>query len=253
MTGLGERVSKFLAQAGVASRRHAEGLIREGRVVVNDHVAFIGEKITPGKDRVYVDGEEICGKECHIYVMLNKPSGYLSSCYDPFGRPTVISLVQDVKQRIFPVGRLDLDAEGLLLLTNDGYLTYLLTHPRHKVIKEYVVEVLGKRDERKIRRILSGIIIGDRRVEVDYARFLDARKKPLRLLIGVHEGEKHLVKRICQAVGYSVKKLTRTKIGPVSLSGVAKGKWRYLTDDEVRALYNAARKGREGEDNARKS
>lgn len=248
-----ERVSKFLARAGIASRRHAEELITQGRVMVNDHVAVIGEKVVPGLDRVFVDGKEVIQGAKRVYVLLNKPAGYLSTCHDPFGRPTVLSLVGGVKERIFPVGRLDMDAEGLLLLTNDGDLAYLLTHPKHRVVKEYIVETRGPRDEKKIREILSGIIIGGKKIEVDYARFLDVERGPVRLLIAVHEGEKHLVKDICHAVGYDVERLTRTRIGPLTLGDTPTGKWRYLSDQEVRALYGAAQKGWEGEDDAGKS
>jgi len=242
-----ERVVKYLARAGVASRRHAEKLIREGRVRVNGHLAVTGEKVMPGVDRVFVDGKEIVPEKERTYILLNKPAGYLSTTQDPFDRPTVISLVKGISRRVFPVGRLDQDAEGLLILTDDGELTYLLTHPKHKVIKEYVVETSGKKREDKIRDILSGIMIGGKKVEVDYARFLWTRGKDLGILIGVHEGEKHLVKEICRAVGYEVKRLTRTKIGPLALEGLPRGKWRHLSYQEVRALYASARKGWEGE------
>lgn len=247
-----QRISKFLAQAGVASRRHADELIEQGRVTVNGIQAVLGQQIVPGKDEVCVDRKPVRQKEPSVYVMLHKPEGCLSSCSDPFGRPVVLSLIPEVRQRVFPVGRLDQDAEGLLVLTNDGNLAYILTHPKHRVIKEYVVEVSGIPDNRKIAALLSGIIIEGKKVDVDYARFLDSQEGSLRILIGVHEGQKHLVKQLCQAVGYRVKRLIRTKMGPLTLLGLAKGKWRYLKDKEVAALYNAARIGREGEHNARK-
>ena len=139
------------------------------------------------------------------------------------------------------MGRLDFDSEGLLILTNDGHLAYLLTHPKHQVIKEYVVEVSGKRDNSKINELLSGIIIDGKKVYVDYAKFLDSPGSDLRILIGVHEGQKHLVKQLCKAVGYRVKQLIRTRIGPLAIFGLEKGKWRYLTQKEVQALYKAAR------------
>jgi len=247
-----QRISKFLAQAGIASRRRADELIEQGRVTVNGRRAVLGQQIIPGKDEVYVDRNPVSQKEILVYVMLHKPEGYLSSCSDPFGRPIVLSLIPEVKQRVFPVGRLDQDSEGLLILTNDGDLTYLLTHPKHRVIKEYVVEVSGKRDDKKILKLLSGIIVEGKKVHVDYARFVDNQGGPLRILIGVHEGQKHLVKQLCRAVGYKVRRLVRTRIGPLALSGLAKGKWRYLTETEVSALYKAAQLGWEGEYNARK-
>lgn len=242
-----ERLSKFLARSGVASRRRVDAIIEEGRVKVNGRTAVLGQKIRPGEDRVLVDGREVSGIEKPVYAMLHKPRGYLSTCSDPRGRDTVMSLVQGIPGRVFPVGRLDYDAEGLLLMTNDGDLAYLLTHPKHKVVKEYVVEVAGPRDKRRLQEIGSGIIIGGKKVLVDYARFADQEGRPLRLVIGVHEGEKHLVKHICRSVGYGVKRLIRTKVGPLSLFDVSPGAWRYLTPKEVRDLYTAAREGWEGE------
>jgi 23S rRNA pseudouridine2605 synthase len=236
-----QRISKFLAQAGVASRRAADQLIQQGRVTVNGKVAVLGQKITPGTDEILVDNKPVTPKEEHVYVMLHKPAGYLSTCHDPFGRPIVLSLIPEITQRVFPVGRLDFDSEGLLILTNDGHLAYLLTHPKHQVIKEYVVEVSGKRDNSKINELLSGIIIDGKKVYVDYAKFLDSPGSDLRILIGVHEGQKHLVKQLCKAVGYRVKQLIRTRIGPLAIFGLEKGKWRYLTQKEVQALYKAAR------------
>lgn len=236
-----QRLSKFLAQAGVASRRAADRLIEQGRVTVNGEAAVLGQKIIPGIDRICVDNKPVRQPEELVYIMLHKPAGYLSTCHDPFGRPIVLSLIPEVDRRVFPVGRLDFDSEGLLLLTNDGYLANLLTHPKHQVIKEYVVEVPGRRDNRKIKQLLSGIIIDGKKVYVDYARFLDSPDGCLRILIGVHEGQKHLVKRLCKAVGCEVKRLIRTRIGPLALFGLEKGKWRYLTQKEVQALYKAAR------------
>ena len=255
-----ERLSRFLARSGICSRRHADTLIAEGRVTVNGRVAVLGQKVRPGKDRVFVDGLEVGGAEELVYIMLHKPPGYLSTCADPRGRRTVLSLVEDVPARVFPVGRLDYDAEGLLLLTNDGDLTYLLTHPKHRVIKEYVAWVEGPKDQRKIQEILSGIIIGGKRVQVDYARFRSGDERIPRegdrfrggndrvqeLVIGVHEGRKHLVKHICHSVGYEVKRLKRLKIGPLRLGSLRRGAWRYLSPGEVEALYTEARKGWKG-------
>lgn len=247
-----QRLSKFIAQAGVASRRHADELIEQGRVTVNGRLAVLGQRITLGKDEILVDNKPIKQKEELVYVMLHKPEGYLSTCSDPFGRAIVLSLIPDVVQRVFPVGRLDQDSEGLLILTNDGALAYLLTHPKHNVIKEYVVEVSGKKDDRKIIELLSGIIVEGKKVYADYAKFLDSQGGSLRILVGVHEGQKHLVKQLCKAVGYRVRRLVRTRIGPLALFGLDKGKWRYLTEKEVQALYKAARLGWEGDYNARK-
>lgn len=245
-----ERVSKYLARCGVCSRRAAERLMLEGRVKVNGSPVIPGDTCTPGVDLVTVDGRPVVPKERSVYIALNKPQGYLSTCSDPFGRPTVLSLLRGVEERVYPVGRLDYDACGLLLLTNDGKLAYAVTHPRHHVVKEYVVKVAGDDDPEKIKRVLSGIIVGGKKVKADYARYW--KGQGLELVLGVHEGEKHLVKNICHALGFEVKKLTRTKIGPVSLTGLKTGEWRYLEPGEVRALYEASVKGREGEYNAGK-
>lgn len=243
---LSERIGRYLARAGIASRRHADDLVEQGRVRINGRAAVLGEKVVPGVDRVLVDGREVRPAEPPVYILLNKPQGYLSTCADPFGRRTVLSLLKGVDARVFPVGRLDLDADGLLLMTNDGDLAYLLTHPKHHVVKEYVVLVAGEKDDKKIRDIQRGIIVDGKKVDVDYARFLEPQPG-LRLLIGVHEGEKHLVKNICAEAGYRVLRLTRTRMGGLALGDLPQGKWRRVTEEEIRSLKNDARRGWEGE------
>lgn len=240
-TGDEIRISRFLSGAGVASRRHADLLIEQGRVLVNGRKASLGEKVRANVDRVTVDGREVIAEEPRVYLALNKPAGYLSTCSDPFSRRTVLMLLKGVKERVFPVGRLDQDADGLLLLTNDGDLSYLLTHPKHHVVKEYVVEVIGDRDERKTEDMRRGIVIDGRKVVADYAEFLPLEGRHERVRIGVHEGEKHLIKKMCAWAGYRVYRLTRTKIGPVSLGELRPGKWRRLSDSEVRVLYDEGR------------
>lgn len=242
-----ERVSSYLARAGIASRRKAEQFIKDGYVTVNGRPAVIGQIITPGLDQVCFKGIVVTVPSRLVYVLLNKPPGFISSCRSQFGRPAVTSLIAGVKERLFPVGRLDVDADGLLLLTNDGQLTYVLTHPKYRIIKEYVVEVGGQIDDCKIKRIVSGIMIDGRQVFVDYARFLRGEQNRPKLLIGVHEGKKHLVKKICNSVGYDVERLTRTKMGPLHIGKLPIGKWRYLTDKEVSSLYAAARREPEGD------
>ena len=242
-TGDEVRLSRFLAGAGVASRRHADLLIEQGRVLVNGRKAKLGEKIR-ATDKISVDGRSVTSIEPRVYLALNKPVGYLSTCSDPFSRRTVLSLIRGVKERIFPIGRLDQDADGLLLLTNDGELAYLLTHPKHQVVKEYMVEVIGERDDDKAREMLSGIYIDGRKVVADYAGFLPSKEgRRERLRIGVHEGEKHLVKKMCAWAGYGVRRLTRTKVGPVRLGSLPKGAWRRLSGSEVRALYFSPDRG----------
>lgn len=213
--------------------------------------AGLGEKVAPGIDRVTVDGREVSAPEALVYVLLNKPVGYLSTCSDPFRRRTVLQLLEGVKERVFPVGRLDLDAEGLLLLTNDGDLAYLLTHPKHHVVKEYIVDATGKKDITKTARLTSGVVVDGKEVAADYARFLpvnggDAdglavtRPERVRLCIGIHEGEKHVVKKMCSYVGYMVRGLRRTRVGPLSLGDLKTGRWRYLSPREVKELQHAA-------------
>lgn len=245
--GHSERLSRFLAGAGVASRRHADGLIEQGRVTVNGQRAEIGQKTVLGVDRLFVDGLEVASKESSIYLMLNKPLGYLSTCSDPFGRMTVLSLLPGTVPRVFPVGRLDLDAEGLLLLTNDGDIAYLLTHPKHHVVKEYVVEVAGGSIEAKTEVLRRGVILDGKRIDLDYVRCLLSDDRFPRIVVGVHEGEKHLVKNLCRAVGLQIRRLTRVRMGPLRLGNLPRGKWRPLKEEEVAALYADGRRAWEGE------
>ncbi len=268
-------MSKFMARAGVSSRRKADEMISQGLVSVNGERAVLGQRIRPGLDVVTVGGRRILDAELPVHIALNKPAGYLSSCSDPFERPTVLALLAGVAQRVYPAGRLDMDSEGLLILTNDGRLAYLLTHPKHGIVKEYVVEVTSMHgvagetagpaipSPRPVQgkmphtanaiSLFSGIILDGKKVEVDYAEFLGRPVKTgtkgevLTLKLGVHEGEKHLVKRLCKQVGFRVERLTRTKIGPLTVSGIASGKWRYLTENEVRSLYLEAQRGGEGD------
>ncbi len=232
------RVSRYLAQTGICSRRGADVLISQGVVTVNGRPVGLGAVIEPHKDVVRVYGKVVEGGSSKVYVLLNKPPGYLSSCADPFGRKTVIDLVKDIDCRVFPVGRLDYDSDGLLLMTNDGDLAYILTHPKFKVVKEYLVSVSGAKDPKKIADIKKGVVLDGKKIDVDYVQLVSNPSTNLsQIRIGLHEGEKHVVKRICQAVGYRVLKLTRTKIGRLSLGRLNSGKWRHLTANEVKSLY----------------
>ncbi len=232
------RVSKYLAQAGACSRRGADDLISQGVVTVNGRPIGLGATIDPRSDVVRVYGKVIKGGSSLVYVLLNKPPGYLSSCGDPFGRKTILDLVKNIDSRIFPVGRLDYDSDGLLLMTNDGDLAYILTHPKFKVIKEYLVSVSGVKGPSRIQAIRKGVMLDGKKVEVDYAQLVgNPSPDILQIRVGLHEGEKHVVKRICQAVGYRVLRLTRTKVAQLSLGKLAPGKWRHLTGNEVKSLY----------------
>jgi 23S rRNA pseudouridine2605 synthase len=240
----GERLQKVLARAGVGSRRTNEMLIAEGRVTVNGEVAVLGRRVDPGRDRVALDGVPVVVDATVVHWVLNKPAGYVTTAHDPHGRPTVLDLVPD-EPRVFPVGRLDLETEGLLLLTNDGDLAQLLTHPRHGVEKEYFVEVEGKPSPAALRRLREG-------VELDDGPTLPARAKIVQespaltttaLAIVVKEGRKRMVRRMCATVGHPVVRLARTRIGPLRDPHLAPGTWRALATEEVRALYAAALDG----------
>ncbi len=240
----GERLQKVLARAGVGSRRTNEMLIAEGRVTVNGEVAVLGRRVDPGRDRVALDGVPVVVDATVVHWVLNKPAGYVTTAHDTHGRPTVLDLVPG-EPRVFPVGRLDLETEGLLLLTNDGDLAQLLTHPRHGVEKEYFVEVEGKPSPAALRRLREG-------VELDDGPTLPARAKIVQespaltttaLAIVVKEGRKRMVRRMCATVGHPVVRLARTRIGPLRDPHLAPGTWRALATEEVRALYAAALDG----------
>lgn len=240
----GVRLQKVLAAAGVASRRAAEDLIREGRVTVNGKPAVLGIRVNPSLDRIEVDGSRIPVDEAKRYVMLNKPAGVISTVRDPEGRPTVAELVPS-KEKLHPAGRLDAETEGLLLLTNDGELTYRLTHPSFAVPKIYVAEVQGSVDRSVVRRLVEeGVKIDSGRpAKAMRARILDVRagRKPRSVLeVTVHEGRKHVVRRMLEESGHAVDRLIRMALGPLRLKGLAPGEYRELTASEVASLYKAA-------------
>lgn len=226
------RLQKFMAHCGVASRRAAEQMILAGRVRVNGRaVNELGTSVDPVLDQVEVDGVLIRPEKEHVYLMLNKPVGYITSVKDNFSRPTVLDLV-NLDRRIYPVGRLDYDSEGLILLTDDGELTHLLTHPRHAYIKRYYVETDLALSEAALAQLRTGIDIGDyvtRPAEV-------TRQNGKALVIGIHEGKNRQVRRMIEAVGASVTLLRRLSIGPLELGGLKKGAWRHLTPEEVSQL-----------------
>ncbi len=233
--GDGVRLQKVLAQAGLGSRRTCEELIERRRVKVNGEVAVLGRRVDPEADLIEVDGAQIGVKAGLVHYLLNKPTGVLTTADDPQGRPTVVELVP-AEPRVFPVGRLDADSEGLLLLTNDGDLTHRLTHPSFGVDKEYLVEVEGEPHRGALSRLREG-------VELDDGRTAPAKVAQLgdRLLrITIHEGRNRQVRRMCEAVGFPVVRLVRTRIGPLTDRTLPPGGWRALTQDEVRALERAA-------------
>ena len=233
--GGGERLQKVLARAGLGSRRHCEILIEEGRVLVNGEPAILGRRVVPDVDEVVVDGVRIGVAPGLRYVLVHKPVGVVSTAADPEGRPTVVSLV-DGDSRLFPVGRLDADTEGLIILTNDGDLTYRLTHPSFGVDKEYLVWVDGHPSRGSLRLLREGVTLDDGVT----APARVALVGPDLLRLTIHEGRNRQVRRMCESIGHPVRRLVRTRIGPLTDRRLKPGAWRDLSTDEVRALERAS-------------
>lgn len=230
----GERLQKVLALRGWGSRRVCEDMIAQGRVTVNSEVAVLGRRVDPEVDVVEVDGVQIGLRPDLIYYLLNKPVGVITTASDPQGRTTVLSLIPD-EPRVFAVGRLDADTEGLLLLTNDGELANRIAHPSHGVDKEYLAYVNGNVPGKMLHRLREGI-------ELDDGITASARVSQLSaglLRITIHEGRNRQVRRMCEAVGFPVQRLVRVRIGPLRDATLAPGQWRELTLDEVRQLVEA--------------
>ncbi len=239
-----ERVQKVIAQAGVTSRRKAEALILEGRVRVNGEVITeLGVKVTP-KDRVEVDGVPV-EKESPVYYVLNKPTGYLSTVEDDRGRKTVLDLMRHVPERIFPVGRLDYDTSGVLLLTNDGDFSYRLTHPKYEVEKVYVARVKGIPPKQKLRQLERGIQLEDGKTAPARVKRLRINKNAQDAIIEItiHEGRNRQVRRMFEAIGHPVVKLTRERFGVIDGRGLNAGDSRELTPHEVKQLHVLAETG----------
>jgi len=236
-TGLpdGERLQKVLARAGLGSRRACEDLIADGRVTVNGAVASLGRRVDPATDEVEVDGALVAVAEGLVHYLLNKPSGVVSTASDPQGRPTVVGLVP-AAPRVYPVGRLDAETEGLLVLTNDGPLAHRLTHPRFGVEKEYVASVRGNPAPGAVRALRQGVVLDDGPTQP--ARV--ALVSPSVLRITIHEGRNRQIRRMCDAIGHPVTRLVRIRIGPITDRRLAPGAWRELTAAEVRGLAQAA-------------
>ena len=231
----GELLQKVLAALGFGSRRACEVLIAEGRVVVNGTVAVLGARVQPETDQVTVDGAPVGVRPGLVHYLVNKPRGVVTTASDPQGRPTVVELVPD-EPRVFPVGRLDLDTEGLILLTNDGTLANAIAHPSTGVEKEYLVEVHGGRvSPSGLRHLREGVELEDGRT----APARVTQPSPGVLRITIHEGRNRQVRRMCSAVGHEVRRLVRVRIGPISDRRLAPGDWRELLSDEVIALGQA--------------
>ncbi|OAA28618.1 ribosomal large subunit pseudouridine synthase B [Frankia sp. EI5c] len=237
----GIRLQKVLAAAGIGSRRHNEELIDSGRVRVDGKVVREqGRRVNPETALIEVDGERVVTRTGLVHLALNKPRGVLSAMSDDRGRPTIADLLTEFGPGLFHVGRLDGDSEGLLLVTNDGDLAHRLTHPSFGVPKTYFVEISGPVRKDLPRRLRGGVELGDGPVAVDSARIVDVASSRVMMEIVLHEGRKHVVRRLMESVGHPVHRLVRVSFGPVTLGTLRAGRARHLTRHEVGALYKAA-------------
>ena len=237
-----ERLQKILSEAGTCSRRAAESLIKDGRIKVNNFTALLGDSADVEIDDITLDGERVLVSRKFTYIMLNKPRGYVTTMADEAGRKCVTDLVSDVDTRVYPIGRLDMHSEGLLLMTNDGDLAYKLTHPRHEIYKTYLVKVTYDNGEPDV----SPEISLSKAIEIDGIKLLPAKCKLVErlshdkfiLTISIREGKNRQIRRMCVACGYTVNSLKRISVGNVKLSDLPSGSWRYLEREEIDYLKN---------------
>ncbi|MBE3588738.1 MAG: rRNA pseudouridine synthase [Thermoanaerobacteraceae bacterium] len=236
-----ERLQKAMARAGVASRRHCEEIIAAGLVKVNGRVVTCpGTRVDPEKDRIEVAGRVLPREERKVYILLNKPRGYITTLHDPRGRRKVTDLLPGIHHRVYPVGRLDYDSEGLLLLTNDGELTHALTHPGHRVPKTYRVRVEGVPSPDKLAQMARGLLLDDGPTAPARVALVEKGGGNALLEITIHEGRNRQVRRMCDKIGHPVRRLKRTALGPLTLQGLKPGQYRFLTPAEVALLRRAA-------------
>jgi 23S rRNA pseudouridine2605 synthase len=232
-----ERLQKLLAHAGIASRRQCEELILEGKVKVNGQVVTeLGTKVKPGKDKIEVSGKVIEAKEENVYILLYKPKGVVTTMKDPQKRKTIIDLLEGIKERVYPIGRLDYETEGLLLLTNDGELTYALTHPKHEIEKTYEAKVQGFPTDAKIRHLSRGVELEDGITAPAKVKLVNRGKSSSVVEMKIHEGKNRQVRRMFEAVGNPVLELKRTKFAFLTLGGLKEGTFRHLKSHEVQEL-----------------
>jgi len=242
-----ERLQKILSRAGISSRRGAEELIAAGRVAVNGVVVDeLGAKADPDRDSITVDGREV-GQACdRIYLVLYKPAGYMTTLKDPQGRPLVTDLLKGVRERVYPVGRLDYNTEGLLLLTNDGEWANAMAHPRHEVDKEYNVRVRGKVSAQQLDHLAAGVMLEDGETAPATVAVVRESENNTWVSITIHEGRYRQVRRMCEAVGLTVVRLKRVRYGFLSLKGLRTGEYRFLSQEEAMRLKGAGRSGKAG-------
>ncbi|MGI5237712.1 pseudouridine synthase [Dactylosporangium sp. CA-139066] len=234
-----ERLQKILAAAGLGSRRTCERMIDEGRVTVNGKEATLGDKADAVRDAIHVDGQRLVTDSRLVYLALNKPRGVVSTMDDEKGRDAIADFLPNINERVFHVGRLDQDSEGLLLLTNDGGLAHKLMHPSYEVAKTYQVEIPGPVPRAMGRELKAGVTLEDGPVKVDSFRVVDAYGKVALVEVVLHEGRNHIVRRMFDKVGFPVQRLIRTQIGPIRLGDLRPGRTRHLSQAEVGALFKA--------------
>ena len=242
MAGNEIRLQKFLSEQGVASRRKSEELIRDGKVKVNGHIAQIGQKINPRKDLVTVGKQKIISPKNRkmVYVMLHKPRGYVTTVSDELGRKTVMDLISDIDERVYPVGRLDKDSEGLLLLTNDGSFTNCMTHPSHNYAKVYRVTVRPRIDDTILYNLRNGVEIDGRMTAPAEVTVLTEEDNRVVLEFILHEGRNREIRKMCESQGLEVARLKRTAIGSLKLGMLPQGQYRELSEQEIKNLLRSA-------------
>lgn len=232
-----ERLQKVMARAGIASRRRCEEMISSGIVKVNGKVVTeLGTKVDPYRDKIVVAGDPLILNSRKRYILMYKPRGYITTLSDEKGRKKVTDLLRGVPERVYPVGRLDYDSEGLLLLTNDGDLTFALTHPRHRVPKTYLARVTGVPETAKLEQMAKGLVLEDGLTAPARVRLLESREGNALLEITIHEGRKRQVRRMCEYIGHPVLRLKRTRFGNLSIENMRPGQYRHLTGEEVKCL-----------------
>ena len=235
------RLQKHLSACGVASRRKAEELIESGKVRVNGRVACLGDKVDPKRDKVTVRGKTVIAVTQKVYIMLHKPRGYVTTMSDEFDRKNVSDLVKDVGVKVFPVGRLDRDSEGLLIMTNDGELANQITHPSSHVNKTYRVTVGGAVEDEQIEKLSSGIVIDGKKTQPCDVFVIERRKDRTVLSFIIQEGRNRQIRKMCDAVGLQVLRLKRVEIAGVKLGGLKVGAWRKLNEREMTRLENISK------------
>ncbi len=232
------RLQKYMASCGVASRRKSEEYIKAGRVRVDGAiVTAMGTRVVPGKQVITLDNRELGQETETVYILLNKPKGYVTTLSDPQGRPVVTSLIKDVSVRLFPVGRLDLDTEGALLLTNDGKLAQKIQHPKYEVHKSYEATVLGFPDQKKIRQLETGILLDGKKTSPAKVELKKKRKRTSIYTITIHEGRKRQVRKMFDAVGHPVIHLQRISYGRLTLGNLPKGSYKRLKISDIKKIF----------------